>query len=47
VGWQILRRQAALHLTARWSAFQRRGEAPDTSATESELVILATATLAY
>jgi hypothetical protein len=47
VGWQLLRRQAALHLTARWSGFRRRGEVPDTSATESELVILASATLAY
>jgi hypothetical protein len=47
VGWQILRRQAALHLTARWSAFRRRGEVPDTAATESELVLLTTATLSY
>jgi hypothetical protein len=47
VGWQVLRRRAALHLTARWSTFRRRGEVPDTSATESELVILASATLTY
>jgi hypothetical protein len=47
VGWQILRRQAALQLTARYSAFRRRGQVPDTSATEGELVILTSATLAY
>jgi hypothetical protein len=45
LGHAVLDRTTVFNATVRWNAYTRRGLAPGTSATESELLVLATATL--
>lgn len=46
VGYQAFERTALFDLGLRWSRFARRGALPDTDEDESELIVLASATLA-
>jgi len=46
LGYQALDRSAVFNVAVRWNSFRRRLATPDTSASESEVMLLATATLA-
>lgn len=45
IGWQALDRTALFSLSLRWNAYMRRGLAPDTTATASEVLLVGAATL--
>jgi hypothetical protein len=47
LGYQVLDQSAVFNVAARWSSFRRRGLAIDTNVTESEVLLLATATLVF
>jgi hypothetical protein len=47
LGYQVLDQTAVFNATARWASFRRRGLAPETTATESEVLLLAVATLVF
>lgn len=47
VGYQVLDRSAVFNVSARWNGYTRRGLAPGTSASQSELLLLAVATLVF
>jgi hypothetical protein len=45
--YQVLERSAALGVLVRWDGFTRRGTAPDTSGSDSQLTLLGVASLAF
>lgn len=47
LGYQVLDQSAVFNATVRWNSYRRRGLAPDTSATESEVLLLAVASLVF
>ncbi len=47
LGYQVLDQSAVFNATVRWQSYTRRGLAPDTSATDSEVLLLATASLVF
>jgi hypothetical protein len=47
VGYQLPRQQAAFHLGARWSSYTRRAQAKGTHDTDAEVMLIASATLAF
>lgn len=47
LGYQVLDQTAVFNVSVRWNSYTRRGLAPQTSVTESEILLLAVATLAF
>ena len=47
LGYQVLDQSAVFNATVRWQSYTRRGLAQDTSATESEVLLLASASLVF
>jgi hypothetical protein len=47
LGYQVLDQSAVFNATVRWQSYTRRGLAPDTSATASEVLLLASASLVF
>ncbi len=47
LGYQVLDQSAVFNATVRWQSYTRRGLAVDTSATESEVLLLASASLVF
>ncbi len=47
LGYQVLDQSAVFNATVRWQSYRRRGLSPDTSATESEVLLLAVASLVF
>jgi hypothetical protein len=47
LGYQVLDQSAVFNATVRWQSYTRRGLAPDTSATETEALLLASASLVF
>jgi hypothetical protein len=47
LGYQVLQQSAVFNVSVRWNSFTRRGKAPDTSVSESEVLMLAVASLVF
>jgi hypothetical protein len=47
LGYQVLDQSAVFNATVRWQSYRRRGLAPDTSVTESEVLLLGVASLVF
>jgi hypothetical protein len=47
LGYQVLDQSAVFNATVRWQTYRRRGVAPDTTATESEVLLLGVASLVF
>jgi hypothetical protein len=47
LGYQVLDQSAVFNVSARWNSYTRRAEAVDTSETESEMLLLAVASLVF
>ncbi len=47
LGYQVLDQSAVFNATVRWQSYRRRGLAPETSATESEVLLLGVASLVF
>ncbi len=47
LGYQVLDQSAVFNATVRWQSYRRRGLAPETSVTESEVLLLGVASLVF
>ncbi len=47
LGYQVLDQSAVFNATVRWQSYRRRGLAPETTATESEVLLLGVASLVF
>ena len=47
LGYQVLERSAVFNAVVRWNSYTRRGLAPETNASESEMLLLGVATLVF